>query len=74
MGPIILYTRAKKLKGSLEQFWIKVQNSKKSYLSGHFFPYNTGLRIFSEKQSGSNNATYCPLHSCKKLGISLDPF
>ena len=32
------------------------------------------LRIFSEKQSCSKNAPYCPLHSCKKLGRSLETF
>ena len=40
----------------------------------HFIPYNPGLRIFSEKQCGSNDGPYCPLHLLKKLGKSLEQF
>ena len=35
---------------------------------------NPGLRIFLENPSDSNDETYCPLHLCKKLEISLEPF
>ena len=75
MGPIILYTHAKKLGRSLEQFWSKVRRSKKKpNIFGHLIPYNPGSRIFSVKQSCSDKGPYCPLHSCKKLERSLDPF
>ena len=36
--------------------------------------YNLGLRIFSEKPSSSNDGSYCSLHSCRKLGKSLELF
>ena len=39
---------------SLEPFLRKGQKSKKAtFLTQHLFPYNPGLRMFSEKRSGS---------------------
>ena len=60
-------------KTPLEQFWRQDQNGKKTHLFWTL-NLNPGLRIFSEKLSGSNDGPYCPLHSCKKLGKSLEPF
>ena len=66
---IVLYNRAKK--GSfLEPFWRKAKKLKKQIS----IPYNSGLRFFSEKQSGSNNVRYCFLLSYKNLGRSLKQF
>ena len=48
--------------------------NKKTHLFGHLIPYNPGLRIFSEKQSCSNNGPYCPLQPCNNLGRSLELF
>ena len=48
--------------------------SERPHLFGQLIPYNLVLRIFSEKPSGSNDGPYCPLHSCKKLGRSFEPF
>ena len=64
----------KKLGRSLESFRSKVQRSKKNTIFGNLIPYNPILRIFSKEKSCSNNGPYCPLHSCKKLGRSLEPF
>ena len=52
----------------------KMTEKWKKHLFGHLITYNPRLRLFSEKQSDSNNGPYCPLHSCKKLGRSLEPF
>ena len=60
-----------KWKKSLEPFWRKVQ---KNTTFQHLIPYNTGLRIFSEKSSGSNDGPYCSLHLWKKVGKFLEPF
>ena len=51
-----------------------LKKSKKKTFFRHLIPYNPGLRIFSDRPSGSNNEPYCPLHLCKKLGRSLEPF
>ena len=64
-GPYCPLHLCKKLGRSSEQFWSKVQRSKKTHLFAHLIPYNPGLRIFSEKQSWTNNWPYYPLHSCK---------
>ena len=54
-------------------FGVKYKEVKKDKFFGHLI-YNPRLRIFLEKQSCSNNGPYCPLHSCKKLERSLEPF
>ena len=48
------------------------KSQKHLFWMRHLNP-NPGLRIFSEKLSCSNNKPYCILHSCKKLGRSLQP-
>ena len=73
MGRIILYTHAKNWEDPYGRFGVKCKEVKK-HLFGHLSPYNPVLRIFSEKQSCSINAPYCHLHSCKKLGRTLEQF
>ena len=62
MVPIVLYTRRAVL-----------EKKSKNIPFEHLIPYNPGLRIFSEKPSGSKGGPYCPLSTCTKLGRSLEP-
>ena len=50
------------------------ENKVKKTLFGHLIPYNPGLRTFSKNPSISTDGANCPIHSCKKLGGSLEPF
>ena len=52
---------------------ISEKMSKKPIL-GHLIPYNPGLRTFSKNPSISTDGANCPIHLCKKLGGSLEPF
>jgi len=73
MGSIALYTRAKKLGGSLVPFWRKDQKVKTNTYFGNLISYNPRLNLFSKKTSGSNDGPYWPLYSCKKFERSLKP-
>ena len=73
MGPIVLYIHAKIgkiLRAVVEK---RKESQKIPLLTQHFIPYNLGLRILSEKHSGLKDGPYCPTHSWKKFGGSLEP-
>ena len=66
MGPIVFYFHAKKQEYPQSPCEVKAKKVEKHFF-GHLIPYNSGLRLFSEKPSGLNYGPYCPLHSCKKI-------
>ena len=63
-----------KIKSSWRGLYSTVLKKYKKPHSWHLILYNPGLRISLKNPSGWNNGTYCPLHLCKKLGRSLEPF
>ena len=68
---LLTSTLVQKIKTILKAIFRKRTKKQKKNSFGpdiYLFPYNPGLRIFSEKQSGSNDGPYWPLHSRKKLG------
>ena len=57
-----------------EDPWSHFREKAKNLKNRHLFPYNSRLRIFSEKQSGSKYASPCLPQSCKILWKSSEPF
>ena len=71
-GPYCSLHSCKKLgRAVLEK---RTKTYKRTIFFAPLIPYNMGLRFLSQKSSDSKDGPYCPLHSCKKLGRSLELF
>ena len=74
MGPIVFYIHAKNREDPCSRLGVKCKEVKKHlFWTQQSLPNNLGLRLFSEKTTGSDNGPYCSLPPCKKFGRSLEP-